>query len=372
MSSARLKRVYFDTNILRHWPHLPNDVYALFRAARWLGTEIYVPKVVEAELEAQFVRAVNAVYDSLNAGTKELNKLCRDVIAVDVSGSRPDDDALRDAFRVRSEQLKSHFGITTIPLTTLGLDCFIDMAISRTLPFEEYIIEKNKKAVVGLQDAAILFSIIEHLKTAQKEDRCAFISSDGVFHKAEMRKLLGQHEVPLEVFKTVSDLFDDLYSHIWEATRTAWDAERQQIETSLNEQKDKLALQIFPLLTASEVGRGLSNRTKDITGFAVSGFRFVMTELPEPECRPPHTEAYRRPGGSTVKISARASTQIDAIVETVSWYGMFLPADLPQPDPTPKIEEKTFHEDLNVSLVGTVQNGIIGDFQVTAVEQARP
>ena len=72
MSSASLKRVYLDTNILFHWPHPPNDVYAVFRAAKWLGTEIYISEVVERELEGQFVRAVNAVYSSLMRGSRSL------------------------------------------------------------------------------------------------------------------------------------------------------------------------------------------------------------------------------------------------------------------------------------------------------------
>ena len=45
---------------------------------------MYMPSVVEDELEAQFVRAVASANDSLAASAKELNKLCRDVIAVDV------------------------------------------------------------------------------------------------------------------------------------------------------------------------------------------------------------------------------------------------------------------------------------------------
>ncbi len=64
------------------------------------------------------------------------------------------------------------------------------MAINRIAPFEEINIGKDHKGVVGLQDTAILFSIIEHMKSADKGDRCAFISKDAVFHKAEVRAML--------------------------------------------------------------------------------------------------------------------------------------------------------------------------------------
>src|SRR2546425_782284 len=120
MATPPLKRIYFDTNILFRWPHLPNDVRGIFGVARWVGTELYLPIVVEQELEAQFVRRVEDVYDSLASNHKELTKLCRDVINVDVKGSRPSENELRAAFRVRSQQLKSHFGISNIPLTILN------------------------------------------------------------------------------------------------------------------------------------------------------------------------------------------------------------------------------------------------------------
>jgi hypothetical protein len=62
MSSAPLKRVYFDTNILFHGPHLPNNVQSIFGVAKWVGTEMYMPSVVEDELEAE-ARYRAAIHD---------------------------------------------------------------------------------------------------------------------------------------------------------------------------------------------------------------------------------------------------------------------------------------------------------------------
>lgn len=258
------------------------------------------------------------------------------------------------------------------------------MAISRTSPFAEVEIGK-RKGVVGLQDAAILFSVLDHMKTASESERCALISNDDVFHKSETRKLLDLNGIKLQTFKNVSDLFDDLYDHVWEATRTAWHAEMQQIEASLKAQKEELAMQIFPLLTLSEVGESSWKRAKKITGFTVIEFRNVLTELPESEHRPPRATTYMRPDGSEIKISARASVQIEAIVETTNWSGLVaaLEATLeqqgiaefqginPQPAPEAKTENAAFHESLNVSLTGTVRDGAIGDFTVTGVEISR-
>lgn len=375
MGTAPLKRIYFDTNILFHWPHLPNDLWSIFGVAKWVKTEMYLPSVVEQELESQFVRGVEHVYDSLASNVKELNKLCHDVITVDVNGSRQSEDDLRKAFRVRSGQLKAQFAISNIPLTTATMDVFLDMAINRMAPFEEYEFGK-KKQVVGLQDAAILFSIIEHMKTAKDGERCALVSEDGIFHKAETRKIFENSGVKLQLFRSRRAVFDDLYDHVWSVIRTAWQAEMNQVEVSLNEQKDQLTEQIRSLVTASGVGRSIGKQAKEIKGFKVTEFRFVRTELPEMEHRPPSAQTYARPDGSSVSISARASTQIDAVVETLNWFAMSfligrtLPPDEPAPPPT--LEDAQLHEDLNVSLTGTVHDGVMGDFQVIGVEPARP
>jgi hypothetical protein len=64
------------------------------------------------------------------------------------------------------------------------------------------------------------------------------------------------------------------------------------------------------------------------------------------------------------------------VVETINWLSLgFLigQTHLPdEPPPTPRIEDAQLHEDLNVSISGTVHKGVIGDFLVTGVEAARP
>src|SRR5580692_8628566 len=117
-----------------------------------------MPKIVEDELEGQYVRSIEASYDKLNADVKELNKLCRNVMTPDISGSEPMHDQVREAFRVRSEQLKAHFKISTIPIHEMTLATLIQMAINRDEPFEQIEISKTKHVVVGLQDTAILFA----------------------------------------------------------------------------------------------------------------------------------------------------------------------------------------------------------------------
>jgi hypothetical protein len=161
------------------WPNLPNNVASLFGVANWVGADLYIPKTVEDELEGQFVRGANAAWDAMASDLKELTKLCNQIIAVDVQGKRPHDDDLRAAFRTRSNQLKDRWRIEKISVHEVDLATLLEMAINRDAPFEEIEINKSKRVVTGLQDTAILFAIASHMKTADRDERCALISNDG-------------------------------------------------------------------------------------------------------------------------------------------------------------------------------------------------
>lgn len=84
MDPQPLKRIYFDTNALYGWPYLPNETSNLLRFADWLGAELYLPKIVEAELERQFLKRVKTAYASVESGLKEINKACRPITSVQV------------------------------------------------------------------------------------------------------------------------------------------------------------------------------------------------------------------------------------------------------------------------------------------------
>ena len=58
MGSQPLKRIYFDTNVLYRWPHMPSDIPSMLGVANWVNAELYMPKIVEDELEGQYVRAI--------------------------------------------------------------------------------------------------------------------------------------------------------------------------------------------------------------------------------------------------------------------------------------------------------------------------
>jgi hypothetical protein len=246
------------------------------------------------------------------------------------------------------------------------------MAINRQVPFEEQSIGKDKTGVVGLQDTAILFSVINHLK-GTPPDRYAFISSDAVFHRPETRKLIEDHGVRLETFKTASALFDDLWDHVWDAIRDEWHKEMEQVKDTLIAQKEELSSQILPLLIPSEIGRSFWQNVKEIKSVIVDQIYSAQTELPEAEYRPPQASTYSRPEGSPVKISARVSVDVDVVTVSYPFVEIFAlrRRKSDEPEPSSTIEERTISKTLNISLTGEVHNGSIGNFQVTSVQAER-
>lgn len=371
-TTTPLKRVYFDSNPLHNWPNGPNELWNALSAARWLGSELYLPVTVEDELEAQFIRGVQNAYDAIDGQVKVLRKLCRNIIDPNVSGQEPAPEVLAAAFRERSRELKEHFKMESVPLTKVPLSTMLTMAIGRMAPFEEIRIDEKHHAIVGLQDAAILLSILGHMKSAAPGERCAFVTSDSVFSKAETRELIESQGVKLEILKSVRALWEDSFNHFWPEIREKWHEEERQIEAELNQRKDDLAREIVALLNASDLGAQLWITAKVRKGISVREFSMVSIELPDSGQRPPHARYHRR-DGEKVKISARATVEMEAVVEQFNWLTAFggLGSERIVQEP-PKFDEKTLSETLNVSLLGEVVDGVIQKIEVTGVERYRP
>ena len=173
----------------------------------------------------------------------------------------------------------------------------------------------------------------------------------------------------LEIFKPGKPIFYELWEHVWGAVREGWDREMAQVEASLEREKDSFANQILPLVTISDLDRHAWKTVKEIKGLRINKISLLRTELPESEYRPPHTAAYHRPDASSVNISARISMDIDATVEIYRFLSLFLgqQGSAEEVETPPKSEDITLHESFNVSRVGTVHQGTIGDFRVIDV-----
>lgn len=360
------KRIYLDTNILWNWPNCSNQIWNLFEFAKWLKAEIYFPVIVEKELERHFLQATDEMTDRIDADLKALRKQCRYIIDIDTPGHAPSCDQFQAAYRERSEYLKAHFGIQTVPLTSITLDVFVDMAVNREPPFEE-MTNKSKTGVVGLQDAAILFSVIEHIAKTKEPGRCVFVSDDAIFTRNEIKQLLDKSGVQLDRVRKAEALWQELFHHVWPEVQAPWEAEMAQIQADLNANKDELAKQIEQSIDIPNPALHLWTRAQIKKEFRVRGFDLVTVEPTSMQHRPPRAE-YHRPEGSEVKISARATAELDALVGPSFWDMVGFNLLSTQQSSSPGLEDATLTEYLNVSLRGTVHNGRIANFTITAIE----
>ena len=142
----------------------------------------------------------------------------------------------------------------------------------------------------------------------------------------------------------------------------------ETIEDDLNAQKDMLGLQIENLINASGFDKDLWVRAKVRKELRITAFNFIMTNLPE--YLPPKS-AYHRPEGSKVPISARATAEMQALVEHSEWNSIFGP-QTDGPSSLPGLDQATLTEYLTVSIEGTVTEGRISNFVVTSVEPSKP
>ena len=102
-----------------------------------------------------------------------------------------------------------------------------------------------------------------------------------------------------------------------------------------------------------------------------SDFRDVKTELPPTDHRPPISAVYQRPEGSKVQISARAGANVVAHTESWNFFAFFSGYGKQETEPTKTVETNEFSESIDVSIDGTVANGVVGDFKVTAADVKR-
>jgi hypothetical protein len=102
----------------------------------------------------------------------------------------------------------------------------------------------------------------------------------------------------------------------------------------------------------------------------ITEFRFIKTDLPDSDHLPPR-RTYGRPEGSKVPISALATAEMSAYVERSEFNFLAAPV-IERSGLFAGLENATLTESLNVSLEGTVKDGKITDFTVTAVEPSKP
>src|SRR5437868_2239612 len=159
------QRLYLDTNVLfTSWPSPSASVRAMFHLPRMLEVRLAMPQAVELELRRQLRADLEEAVRGRDQSTKKISDILQrfhDRYDVDHADWFTEDFGSGDLMRKydqASDQAKHSRNMLSIPLTSLDLRHFLDLAINRVPPFREV-----DGDVTGLQDAAILASIREDL-----------------------------------------------------------------------------------------------------------------------------------------------------------------------------------------------------------------
>ena len=354
-------RVYLDTNALYGWPDPSFAVWNAFALSKWLKCEICIPAMVEMELEGQFVRSIETDRSEIKNRIKSIAKRGPSIIDAKAGVAMADPAEVREAFRHRSEHCKRHYQIRTAGLPTTPIEQLAEMAVNRTPTFEEIQLNKDAKVVTGFGDTLILLSVIEDVqRNPTKDQRCIFVSSDKVFAKAESKKMLRDNGV--ELMTTTFALWDDLKPFLTKAFLDPWTQEMADIQRDLNTQIKPLTQEVYETLFSTDVIDHLWPTATELDDFQLVRFTSAFTPLPDNEHLPPTVDVYRRPEGSKVAISSRAEIAMTGVALPNYLLGYFGS----QPDDQGR---RLFQATIDVSLTGTVANGIVGDFRVEGVSR---
>jgi len=371
--NAPLGSIYLDTNPLRLWPHLLNNVRFLFQLASWLRIPIFVPDAVGIELEEQYMRSVRSLVNGLEGQAKKLRGKLREVAAIGTDLYVPDIGSIREGYRRASANVISSWQLCSIPIAAPPVAHLLEMAVRRESPFEEIEVRKGHLAVTGFQDAVILFSVLEHLSQVRLFP-ATLISDDSILRSTGVSALIKERQLPLAV-NNLSEVTEALWKHVFDKQVVrAWEEEWKRVKRDLELNLPLLGPEILRSVGIDELAKHTSGSVLEVKAVSLSNLRHVRTvALPEARQIPPSSHFMRLPG-QRVDISATVDASFEAVVQPTDYAELcrilFRPPSTVPPEPqAPKPPEITsISKTLELSLDAQFTGDSFVDFAVKDVQ----
>jgi len=182
--------LYLDTNVLTesNWPSLSVRLETLLSLALLCKVAVVIPEAVEKEAEDHWLRNIRNSVASLESAAGDFRRLSRGVGGSVEIRCEKEEELIR-RYREVVSGLKERFKIAHCPMTTRPLVDLFDLATRYVMPFEESKQGRGRGEGKGFQDAVILSSILEHLKTSPKISG-ALVSTDGSFLKVDLAQFM--------------------------------------------------------------------------------------------------------------------------------------------------------------------------------------
>jgi hypothetical protein len=194
--------IYLETSALwaAGWPRVSANIERLGSVARVHRNDVFLPEIVEIELEEGWLREFMDKTQGVTSRVKEGNRWLLGVVDLRITIEVPDLEALRKGYRLASEAAKEILGARSAPVTSRHVKSFAAMAARRDVPF--------KDRDEGFRDAVIFWSMIDHVVELGRTS-CFLIAQDEIFSKPELIKAAKEANITLRVYKGIGEFIDD-------------------------------------------------------------------------------------------------------------------------------------------------------------------
>jgi len=196
------------------------------------------------------------------------------------------------------DALKQKYGLSTVPFTGRPVTEIFEMATIRHPPF------KPGKEDVGFRDAVIFLSVVDDLVAVKGQGhRGALVTRDGAFHDPRIIEFAARAGVELQVFRSVTAVYDSFLEALASYAKVKWDESAAQARHSLESRLPEIQKFISENLEISEWGFLSNARVVAVPRIEVAAVGDVR--IPDPLA----------PLRDRIRLSFDVRTKFDARVE---------------------------------------------------------
>jgi predicted nucleic acid-binding protein len=287
--------IYFDTNplIAAGWPNVSAQFSQVLDLAERIDIQLFLPNVVQQELEEHRIRDFVEWHKSINSQIENLSKWTQSFLPFQKLPSLPPAESLRKELRALAGDLMHRF--VAVPLTQRPLSELLSLAITRGATFED--------GGYGFQDAVILCSVLDHMKTMGIQNAC-LVSEDHGFQSRGSGKLIAATGVTLKVLGKLNDLEDLLMRNLNSLVLSHLEHEKRMWKAALETHYGQLQRFISENLEINTAELDIAGTVKRLVAVTIIGFENVFTPLDTA------TDATQR-----VKVSVEVKVALNFVVD---------------------------------------------------------
>jgi PIN domain len=291
---------YLDTEVLyrNSWPSGSVELKVFLELAKETSLVVIIPEAAEMERKRQWIEEIDESFLALTTAGNKASAACnRWGLPDPMYGIVSDRLSLEQHFIKLSTALKERWAIQSASVADTPLRAVYEMAMQRRSPFEQ-----KDGILVGFQDTVILLSAIQHVKSITGA-RGVFVSADRVFRKPDIKDLIQQENVAIEVLESLSNLIAMLREAI--DPEKVWEVDTREAAASLTGRKPHIEKLLYDQVRLLNLPGG------KVTRVELSEIRNVQT--------PPIAE--RRAGASRV-LSFDAQLGLNLEERTILYSGV--------------------------------------------------